>query len=349
MKERIKILLTGAGAPGAGSIVECLRNNGESEVEIIGADKSANINTKKIFDRIYRVPSAEDPNFIKVLKEICIKEKIDIVVPIVTKELIKLAKVKREFKELGIIINVLDYNTLNIVNDKLKLFNYLKEQGFTTPVFCEIKKIDDIRKNAQNFGYPMNNVVLKQTCGNGSRGIRVLSEKMSRFDLFFNEKPNSMVCTLDDMVSILSEKDIIPTMMLMEYLPGNEWGVDVLAKEGEISNIMCRKTTVVQHSITMECQTESNEQIENFCKSVVKSLKITGNIGFDFKEDCDGNAKIMEINPRLTATVAINNVAGINFPWLGIKQAFGEKVEHVEKIRNVRMNRRYKEEYQYID
>ena len=136
MKERIKILLTGAGAPGAGSIVECLRNNGESEVEIIGADKSANINTKKIFDRIYRVPSAEDSNFIKVLKEVCIKEKIDIVVPIVTKELIKLAKVKREFKELGIIINVLDYNTLNIVNDKLKLFNYLKEQGFTTPVFC---------------------------------------------------------------------------------------------------------------------------------------------------------------------------------------------------------------------
>lgn len=349
MKEKIKILLTGAGAPGAGSIVECLRNNGESEVEIVGVDKSANINTKGIFDSVYRVASAEDPDFIKELKEICIKKKVDIVVPIVTKELPKLAKAKREFKELGIIINVLDFNTLNIVNDKLKLFSYLKERGFDIPIFCEIKKIDDIRENAKKFGYPTNNVVLKQTHGNGSRGIRILSEKISRFDLFFNEKPNSMVCTIDDVVSILSERDVIPSMMLMEYLPGNEWGVDVLAKEGEISNIMCRKTTVVQHSITMECQTEHNKQIEQLCEGVVKSLKITGNIGFDFKEDSDGNAKIMEINPRLTATVAINHVAGINFPWLGIKQAFGEKVEHIEKTRNVRMSRRYKEEYQYID
>lgn len=349
MKEKIKILLTGAGAPGAGSIVECLRNNGESEVELVGVDKNVNISTKGIFDYIYRVPSAEDSYFIKELKEICKKNKIDIVVPIVTKELLKLAKYKKEFEEMGTIVNVLDYKTLNIVNDKLKLFNYLKEQGFDIPAFCEVKKTEDIREKAQNFDYPMKNVVLKQTYGNGSRGIRVLSEKISRYDLFFNEKPNSMVCTLEDIESILSEKNTIPSMMLMEYLPGNEWGVDVLAKEGEVSNIMCRRTTVVQHSITMECQTEHNEQIEKFCKDVVKSLKITGNIGFDFKEDGDGNAKIMEINPRLTATVAINNIAGINFPWLGIKQAFGEEVAHVEKIRNVRMNRRYKEEYQYID
>lgn len=346
---KLKILLTGAGAPGAGSIVECLKNNGECEVEIFGVDKRANVNTAHLFKKVYEVPGAEEENFIEKVKDICKSESIDVIVPIVTKELLKFALAKKEFEKIGTKVNVIDFDALCIANDKVKLFNFLNDNGLKTPNYYAVNSVDEIIKATQKLGYPAENVCLKQACGNGSRGIRILSEKSSRYEDFFNEKPNSMFCTLSEVTSILSEKNSIPSMMVMEYLPGNEWGVDLIAKDGIVSNIMCRETTVIQHSITLECITKKNDDIENFCRKIASLLNITGNIGFDFKYDKEGKSQIIEINPRLTATVAINEASGINFPWLGVKQCLGYEIDEVKDINYVKMKRRYMEEYTLLE
>ena len=343
----LRILLTGAGAPGAGSIIECLKDNGECKVEIIGIDKRANVNTAHLFEKVYEVPGAEEEAFIDKVKDICKKESIDVIVPIVTKELLKFASAKKEFEEIGTKVNVIDFEALSIANDKVKLFDFLNENGLKTPEYYAVKNVSEIVEFTKKLGYPIENVCLKQACGNGSRGIRILSENSSRYDVFFNEKPNSMFCTLSEVINILSEKDVIPSMMVMEYLPGNEWGVDLIAKNGVVSNIMCRETTVIQHSITLECITKKNNDIETFCKKVAEVLNITGNIGFDFKYDKEGKSQIIEINPRLTATVAINKASGINFPWLGVKQCLGYDINEVKDINYVKMKRRYMEEYTF--
>ena len=346
--KKIRILLTGAGAPGAGSIVHCLKDNGECKVDIIGIDKRKNVNTAHLFEKVYAVPAADSDDFIDAVKEICEKESIDVIVPIVTKELLKFSVAKKEFEEIGTRINVIDYEALLIANDKLRLFDYLNKKGLETPSYFEVTSTTDIVEKARKLGYPKENVCLKQACGNGSRGVRILSQSRNRYDDFFNEKPNSMICTLEEVVNILSERDAIPPMMVMDYLPGNEWGVDLLAKDGIVSNIMCRETTVIQHSITLECITKENKLIENYCKKIAKLLNITGNIGFDFKYDKTGKPQIIEINPRLTATVAINKASGINFPWLGVKQCLGYEVESVSNVNYVKMKRRYTEEYFYL-
>ena len=346
---KLRILLTGAGAPGAGSIIECLKLNGECEVDIIGADRNDSVNTVSLFEMVYKVPEAEDDSFIQAIKEICKKERIDVIVPLVTRELVKFAKHKREFEEIGTKVNVIDYESMIISNDKGNLLTFLKDNDMDVPKFYIAKSVSEIEKYAILLGYPKKDVCIKRTIGNGSRAIRILSEKTSRYEKFFNEKPNSMITTLEDIKKILSERDEIPTMMVMESIPGVEWGVDLLAKNGEVSNILCRKTTIVQHSIPLECITRKNAYIENYCKKVAKLLNITGNIGFDFKEDEEGIPKLLEINPRLAATVAINNAAGINFPWLGVKQCLGKEIITVEKISDVKMTRRYREEFSFIE
>lgn len=345
----LKILMTGAGAPGAPSIVKCIKNNGERKVNLIGVDANEKVNTKDLFDRVYRVPKATEEDFIDSVKEICLKEKIDVILPIVTKELNKFAKAKGEFKEIGVKVLVLNYEVLEIVNNKVNLFNYLKNNDLEVPNYYEISNVNEIAKKAKLLGYPEKDVCIKMAEGNGSRGVRILTENISKFDNFFNEKPNSMFCKLEDVLNILSEKKSIPQMMVMESLPNNEWGVDAIAVNGEIINILCRKTTKIQHSITMECEIAPNKTIEYLCREIVKRLNITGSIGFDFKEDSNGHTKILEINPRLTATVAINNAAGINFPWMAIKLAVDGTVEKVEDLKKIRMIRRYEEYFYEIE
>lgn len=345
----LKILLTGAGAPGAPSIAKCIKENGEKEVSLIGVDASKRVNTEDIFEKIYNVPKAIEENFIETVKDICLKEQIDILLPIVTKELNKFAKAKSEFEEIGVKVLVLDYEVLKIVNNKVNLFNYLKNNDLEVPKYYEINNVNEITEKVQLLGYPDKDVCIKIAEGNGSRGVRILTENISKYDVFFNEKPNSMFCKLEDVLNILSEKKSIPQMMVMESLPNNEWGVDAIAVDGEIINILCRRTTKIQHSITMECEIAPNKTIEYLCREIVKRLNITGSIGFDFKEDINGHTKILEINPRLTATVAINNAAGINFPWMAIKLAVDGTVEKVEDLKKVRMIRRYEEYFYEIE
>lgn len=347
--DNIKILLTGAGAPGASGIIDCLKDNNECKVSIIGVDKNEKINTINLYEKFYQVPAADEDHFISRIKEICIKENIDVILPLVTKELFKFAKAKSDFKEINVEICVIDYDSLIIANDKVKLFEFLKEKNIRVPEFYRIENLNDLQEKSKRLGYPQNKICLKQGYGDGSRGIRIISNDELKLYNFFNEKPNNMVCSMNNIVDILFQLNEFPSMMLMEYLPGNEWSVDLLANNGIVSNIMCRKTTLVQHSITLECYTVHNKELEDFCKDIARALNITGNIGFDLKEDRNGEIQIMEINPRLTATVAINKTSGINFPWLGIKQCLGYNVEPVKDVRHVKMIRRYKEEYSFID
>ena len=45
-------------------------------------------------------------------------------------------------------------------------------------------------------------------------------------------------------------------------------------------------------------------------------LNMDGNVGFDFMRNADGVPVLMDINPRLTATVSVIAAGGVNLPYL---------------------------------
>ena len=141
---------------------------------------------------------------------------------------------------------------------------------------------------------------------------------------FFNEKPNSMYSTLKEVLGIFKGKNI-PEMMVMEFLPGADLSVDILADHGKPLYVSCRRGHVVS-SIMVSSVVDLNKDAIELCKNVTELLKLDGNLGFDTKEDFNGIPQLMEINPRLPAGVVASVAAGINFPYLRIKQILGEKL-----------------------
>ena len=75
----LNLLLTGAGAPGAPSIIKCLRKNGERTIRIVGVDMNEKSNGRRLVDVFYQVPPARDEGYIDAILKICDREKIDIV------------------------------------------------------------------------------------------------------------------------------------------------------------------------------------------------------------------------------------------------------------------------------
>lgn len=339
----ITILLTGAGAPGAPSIIKCYRKNGERKIRIIGVDANAMANGRKLVDVFYQVPPAKDDGFIDAIFEICQKEKVQVVVPIVTRELMKFALAKDRFATVGIQVAVMDADVLNIVNNKAHLLAKLKELGIDHPAFITCQTVDEVQCACKELGYPANPVVVKGAEGNGSRGVRIVDAQKSMYDLFFNEKPTSMYMSYHDVLNALSERENIPEMLVMEYLPGQEYGVDALCDNGKVIAIAGRYNNVVSSSIPQGCVIEYRKEPIKVATQIIEKLGIDGNINFDFKYDSRNKVQLIEINPRLSATITAYAPKGINFPYLRIKQLLGEELPPCRVNEGVVMQRRYSE------
>lgn len=79
-------MITGAGAPGAYGIIKSLRNTDIVE-KIIGIDIKANISNEKFLDKFIQGPNHSDVSFSNKILEICFKNNINIIIPLVTSEL----------------------------------------------------------------------------------------------------------------------------------------------------------------------------------------------------------------------------------------------------------------------
>ena len=85
--DKLRILVTGGGAPGIEGTLFSLRNH-----DVITCDMDKNAVSQYLGTRFYQIWSAEHKHYLKELKWICEEENIDVILPQCTAELDKLIK-----------------------------------------------------------------------------------------------------------------------------------------------------------------------------------------------------------------------------------------------------------------
>lgn len=345
----LTILVSACGAQFMPGLADCLKQNGERNIRIIGTDTSFDRTILQMVDKLYQVPGATEPSYIDCLLDICKKEKVDVIMPFMSVELIPLIDRKREFEKIGVKVSVSDKKSVEIANNKYCFFTFLKEHGLPVTKFARITKAEDLIPACVACGYPDNAVCVKATELSGSRGIRIIKPDLSRYDLLFKEKPNSFFITMEELQTILMEKETMPEMMAMEYLPGGEGSVDLLAENGKILYMAYRESNINLHSIPQTATLSENKEAYEIAESVIGALGLTGNADLDFKNDAEGHPVLMEINPRIAATMKIFKEGGLNLPYLRIKHLLGEELPEVRINYGIRMKRRYLEMFEKID
>lgn len=341
--KNLTVMLSACGAQFAPGLVKCLKDNGERSIRIIGIDMHYDPTLKNLYDAIYEVPSVSDNNYIDRILEICKKENVDIVMPFMSAELIPLLDRMEDFEKICTKVAVGDRKSIEITTNKYKFYSFLKENSLPVPKFSLVRNSSELKKACEEVGYPEFPVCVKATELSGSRGIRIIDPNKSRFDILFGEKPNSFFTTFDDLQDTLNERTEMPEMMAMEYLPGEEGSVDLIADDGEILYMAYRESNVNLHSIPQEATLICNEEAYRIARDVVRNLGMTGSADLDFKYDRDGHPVLMEINPRIAATMLIFKEGGINLPYLRIKQLLDENLPELEVQYGVKMKRRYLE------
>lgn len=66
---------------------------------------------------------------------------------------------------------------------------------------------------------------------------------------------------------------------------------------------------------------------------LVREIGLEGYCEVEFRRDCDGKPYLMEINPRLSASVEVAVRAGVDFPYLLYRWAAGDRLDEVRSYR----------------
>jgi carbamoyl-phosphate synthase large subunit len=315
IKQPINILMTGAGAPGASGILHCLQQ--EPTFHITVADANPHAVCNYLSRDFVTIPPASDPGFTDALLRVCRERDIHIILPLVTRELMPLSTRIKDFETAGTRVLVSPAPSLEIANNKSRLYEFLQWRGLAVPEFRVVETVDQFKTAVTELGYPANQVCFKPSVSNGSRGFRIISGDANELDILFNQKPGSPYISLDEAIRILSS-GTFPELLVSEYLPGEEYSVDCLANHG--TTILCipRERKKMINGISVEGAFTRNDHIISYSTRIIHELQLHGNIGIQVKKSLKGEFLVLEINPRVQGSISAGLGAGVILPVLAV-------------------------------
>ena len=331
MSNKLPILITGAGAPGIAGTIFSIKNNPDNiDFKIVTTDIKDNPVGKFLSESFYRVPSPESEDYIPVLKRIIKKEKVRVILPQTTREINVLSQKKEEIKKKGANIVVSDNESIKKANDKYLIIKECENIGIPYPKYFLINSKRAFLEALDILGYPDNKVVIKPRLSNGLRGLRIITEDVLNLDRFLNEKPSGLEINLRSLLDIL-QQDRFPELLVEEYLPGEEYTVDVFRNSKGIV-VIPRLRISIRSGITFDTKVDLRKDIIEYSKKLAISLCLKYCFGFQFKLDINGIPKILESNPRVQGTMITTTFAGFNMIYYSVKEALGEEV-NLENIK----------------
>lgn len=312
--------MTGAGAPGAAGILKCLEQ--DNNVHVVSADADPEATGKYLVKEFVCIPTADKPDFTDKVLSICREKNIHVLMPLVTKELIPLSQRIKEFELAGTKLLVSSTASLEIANNKSRLYEFLQWRGLKIPDFRVVENVEQFQNAVAELGHPSKQVCFKPSVSNGSRGFRIITEQFNEADILFNQKPINVFIRLNDALRVLSSAHF-PELLVSQYLPGDEYSVDCLCNQGNALLVLPRLRKKMVNGISVKGEFVREDKIIDYCTRIIKELQLHGNIGIQVKANDEGEFLVLEINPRVQGTISASLGAGVNLPLLAVKQELG--------------------------
>jgi hypothetical protein len=124
--------------------------------------------------------------------------------------------------------------------------------------------------------------------------------------------------TVESWLQKLGNPDKFARQLVMEYLPGHEYSVDVAARGGSLMAAVIRRKPLIQAPQLIV----DHPELLRLTAWLVDRFQLNGLINVQFREDRLGNPKLLEINPRASGGIAMSCQAEINLPAIAYRAFF---------------------------
>lgn len=227
------------------------------------------------------LPFIDDDNFIEAITEVVNKYKIDFIFPAHDSAVLKLSQ-NQHLVPATIVTSPPE--TCKIARSKKLTYRHL----------ADTVRVPKIFNQTDHLTYP---VFLKPDVGQGSKGAMKVSSKK--------------------MVEAAIERD--PTLLILEYLPGEEYTVDCFTdREGKLLIAQARTRSRTVNGISVRSKTVDDDLFIEMANSINNKIKFRGVWFFQVKRDTFGRLALMEIAPRVAGTMSVTRMRGANLPLMSL-------------------------------
>jgi len=276
-------------------------------------------------DRFHLVPPLESETHVDEILEICVREAIDVVLPIQHDEVLALSQRKEDFVAQRIALPVPPASLMRHALDKYWVSQLADRNGIPGPRTVLLRDMVNDATVSTDLEFPL---VGKLRRGTGQTGQRKLANR-------------------DDLLKFAEEMDRDhggDEVILQEYIPGHDW--DAMYTVGLLYDHRHRlKTCVPLKKIrsrpytggTAVCtQAVHQPAVAGLAIGLMESIGAWEGIAdVEVKLDPrDGAPKLIELNPRAWGSMYGAYAAGVDLPWLWIQLATHTEIPSVDPARN---------------
>jgi len=268
------VLLTSIGATGAQCYIKALSPD---NFKIIGCNASSDTPFKGRVGNFYKIPLAEDPDFLNSLYKIIENEKIDLFVPIMESELYR---VKSELGESRAKVLGSKTEVLDTFQNKKRTYKFFKDKDIPYPELY----------SSDNKKFPL---ILKPEKGMGSVGI--------------------YICKNDEEFDFYSKKINLEAYLIQEFIEGDEYSIDCfLDKDSNVLATIPRKRLRIKGGLCSKTKTVEDSGLISDVRRLLSTSGIVGPCNVQAIKR-DGKNHFTEVNARIGGTFIASVRAGLEF------------------------------------
>jgi carbamoylphosphate synthase large subunit len=299
----IRVLVTATGLPPGRNAVRALLQHDDIVVFATHSRDAALARLPFDVPKV-RLPPPEDPDFAGTLRQFCLENDIEVVLPGMESIAIALAREKSSFASLGIAIPLPDYSVVLRGVDKSSLVKMAKAAGIPHPKSILLQSEDDFRK-INSLNYP---VIAKPTFGYGARGV-----------LIFEREPSDWI----------KLKKALKTgnMLVQEYIPGGAGSIYqcglVFDQNHDLKLFFQQRSTRTEFDFggaALAGVSLREPILRSYCERLIREIgPWIGIVNLEFKRHSEnGDFYIMDCNPRIWGLSSSAEDSGISFPFASV-------------------------------
>jgi carbamoyl-phosphate synthase large subunit len=312
-------MVPGAAGPAGINTIKSLRMGGYSG-SIIATDSSRLASGFYLASKHYILPQvSQEQEYAEKLLSVVSDENVQIMMPSSGYDIYAYSKLKNQLEKRGARPVVSSRHSLEICRDKLLTYQSLVHKfGHEVLPFTT----SDPNKISQ---FP---IIAKPRFGKGSKNVVKIDNETD----------------LQYVMSKFDDED----MIFQEFLPGEEYSVDVLSNLSEKPLLAVPRLRLqTKAGISTQGKIQRNAELESLCMNIAKSVGIVGPSCIQMKRSTlDRGAgrlfKLIEINARMGGGTIFTTLAGANFPKIILDMVEGKEIV-IPKISEIMVIRYYQE------
>lgn len=243
------------------------------------------------------------------IKEVINEYKIDVIIPLTNDVAELISKYYDELVSMGVKLATMPWDIFIKAHNKENLMSLCEEKDIPHPRTIKLTQ-SNIRAAASKVGFP---AMIKPNISVGARGI-----------IRVNNLKELEIKALD-----ILNNPLYKGATLQQFIDNGEEYYNVMMFRNSKGEIVAHVVIEIQRYFPIHagsssfCVTTENADLIKLCARTLNELNWIGIADFDVLLDKKEGFKIIEINPRVPASIHAAYISGVNFPEMIVNDLLG--------------------------